>query len=144
METFAIIVAAAVFIGVVAFLVGMTLRHIRTEKTSSGVRRIWGNFGLSITLAILFFVTWAAQAIVHWSDYAQQQHTHGETATAGGYFVEFAQSTLENWQSEFLQLFSFVVLAAALIHRGSAESKDSDDRMEARLRRIEQKLDERV
>lgn len=56
--------------------------------------------------------------------------------------MEFGQSTLENWQSEFLQLFSFVVFSAVLIHRGSAESKDSDDRMEEALQRIEKKLDE--
>jgi hypothetical protein len=30
-----------------------------------------------------------------------------------------------------------------LIHHGSAESKDSDERMENTLRRIEQKLDEK-
>jgi hypothetical protein len=47
----------------------------------------------------------------------------------------------ENWQSEFLQLFSFVVLAAVFIHHGSAESKDSDDRMEAKIDRIVSKLD---
>jgi hypothetical protein len=33
-----------------------------------------------------------------------------------------------------------VVLAALYIHKGSAESKDSDDRMEASLRRIEERL----
>jgi hypothetical protein len=44
-------------------------------------------------------------------------------------------------QSEFLQLFSFVVLAALFIHRGSAESKDSVDRMEAALKRMEERLD---
>ena len=56
--------------------------------------------------------------------------------------MEFGQSTLENWQSEFLQLFSFVVFSAVLIHRGSAESRDGDDRMEETLQRIEKKLDE--
>jgi hypothetical protein len=53
----------------------------------------------------------------------------------------FAQATLENWQSEFLQLFSFVVLAALLIHRGSGESKDGDERMEDMLKRIEKRLE---
>jgi hypothetical protein len=51
------------------------------------------------------------------------------------------ESTLENWQSEFLQLFSFVVLAAAYIHRGSAESRDSEDRMEQMLKDIKAKLE---
>jgi hypothetical protein len=34
-----------------------------------------------------------------------------------------------------------VVLSAVLIHQGSAESKDSDDRIEDALERSEQKLD---
>ena len=50
------------------------------------------------------------------------------------------QSTFENWQSEFLQLFSFVVLAALYIHKGSAESKDGEEKIEASLRRIEEHL----
>ena len=44
------------------------------------------------------------------------------------------------WQSEFLQLFSFVVMAALVIHKGSAESKDGEEKIEASLRRIEEKL----
>jgi hypothetical protein len=44
--------------------------------------------------------------------------------------VEFGQWTLENWQSEFLQLFSFVVVSAVLIHHGSSESKDGTERIE--------------
>ena len=42
---------------------------------------------------------------------------------------QFWESTLENWQSEFLQMFSFAVLSALFIHRGSAESKDSDEQI---------------
>ena len=55
----------------------------------------------------------------------------------GDFTAEFPQSTLENWQSEFLQLFSFVVMSALLIHKGRAKSKDRDDRMEEALKRIE-------
>jgi hypothetical protein len=32
--------------------------------------------------------------------------------------MRFGLSTFENWQSEFLQLFSFVVFSAILIHHG--------------------------
>jgi Domain of unknown function (DUF6766) len=60
----------------------------------------------------------------------------------GDFVIEFGQSTLENWQSEFLQLFSFVVLSALLIHRGSGESKDSADRMEQKIDGIAKRLDE--
>jgi hypothetical protein len=41
-----------------------------------------------------------------------------------------------------LQLFSFVVLAAMLIYRGSAESKDSDDRIEKKIDENAKRLDE--
>jgi hypothetical protein len=44
--------------------------------------------------------------------------------------------------SEFLQLAAFVVLTALLIFEGSAESKDGDDRMEAKLDAVLSKLDE--
>lgn len=40
-------------------------------------------------------------------------------------------STFENWKSEFLQLFTMVVLVSFLIHRGSQESKDSDAELRA-------------
>ena len=142
METISTIVAAVVFVGVVGYLVTMMLRHIRSEMRRSGVRKVFSNFGLSISLALLFLVTWVAQAVVEWSVFASDQRLHGEAPKLTDYFVEFSQSTLENWQSEFLQLFSFVVLAAVLIHRGSAESKDGDERMEAALARIEKRLDE--
>jgi hypothetical protein len=47
---------------------------------------------------------------------------------------------LENWQSEFLQLLTFVVLTASFIHRGTHESRDSDDEMKAILQRLEARI----
>ena len=44
--------------------------------------------------------------------------------------------------SEFLQLAAFVVLTAFLIFEGSAESKDSDERLEAKVDAIISRLDE--
>ena len=59
-----------------------------------------------------------------------------------GYIWNFLAATFENWQSEFLQLLAMVVLTSFLIHRGSAESKDSNDRMESKLDAIQDRLDE--
>jgi Domain of unknown function (DUF6766) len=86
-------------------------------------------------------VSWGGQAFSEWRTYVQDQLDHRQPALAGEFLMEFGESTLENWQSEFLQLFSFVVLAALFVHRGSAESKDSDDRMEEKIDRIVKKLD---
>jgi hypothetical protein len=134
-------VVVGIILATVAWLVGSMVRSIVDERRSSGVRGIWKNFGLSIAFCILFFGSWLGQGIAEWQTFVDQQQAHGEQATIGDFTAEFTQSTLENWQSEFLQLFSFVVMSALLIHRGSAESKDGDERMEAALKRIEAKLD---
>ena len=134
------LISVAVMVAVAGYLVGSMLHSIRQEKKSENLRKTWKNFGLSIAFAILFFVSWAAQGLSEWQQYKEQQLQHGDQVELTGFVNEFAQSTLENWQSEFLQLFSFVVLSAVFIHHGSAESKDSDDRMEQTLRRIEDRV----
>ena len=141
-DTVVITVTIAVLIGVVGYLVATMVRAIQNEKRQSHLRRTWANFGLSIALALLFFVSWVGQAVAEWGAYRHEQQDHDQPVEVAEYLVQFGQSTLENWQSEFLQLFSFVVLAAILIHRGSAESRDSEDRIEAKVDEIARRLDE--
>jgi len=132
------VVATILALGSLLFIVWSLVRSIVNER--SGERSVWREFGLGLALMCLFFATWIGQAIAEWQTFTDEQHEHGEPVTAGDFFTEFAQSTLENWQSEFLQLFAFVVLAALYLHKGSAESKDGDEKMEASLRRIEERL----
>jgi hypothetical protein len=131
-----------VMLGIVGYLVGSLLKSIVDERRSSRVRKVWKHFGLSIAFCVLFFTSWVAQGVVEWQVFVDQQRAHREDVRVVDYLQEFSQSTLENWQSEFLQLFSFVVMSALLIHRGSAESKDSDERMQQSLQRIEERLEE--
>ncbi len=140
MEAFAVVVSVVVLIGVAGYLLGSLFRNIQSERRSSNVRKIWSNFGLSIAFATLFLVSWISQAVVQWPVFAEQQRDHGEQPRGVEYFLEFSQSTLENWQSEFLQLFSFVVLAALFIHHGSAESKDGEERIEELVKKIADKV----
>jgi hypothetical protein len=125
-------------IGTLLFLIGSTLRSIRDERSPG--RSLWREFGLTFALMILFFLSWIGQLIAEWQVFTDEQASHGESAKVGDFVAEFSQSTLENWQSEFLQLFTFVTLAALYIHKGSGESKDGDEKLEASLRRIEQHL----
>jgi hypothetical protein len=126
-------------LGVTAYLVGTLLRSIQNEKKTR--MRLWKNFGLSLGFCFLFFLTWIAHGVAQWQTYTDQQREHKEPVEMGDFVADFSQATLENWQSEFLQLFSFTIMAAVLIHKGSAESKDSDDRIEEAIQRIEKKLD---
>ncbi len=65
----------------------------------------------------------------------------GRRRRADGYVWSWAQATFENWQSEFLQVFVFIVLTTFLVHRKSHELPDTDYETEASLRRIEAMLD---
>jgi hypothetical protein len=100
-----------------------------------------GRYGLTVVLGTLFLVSWIGQFLVQLVQVTNEASQHGEPFSWGEFWPGFWQSTLENWQSEFLQLLTFVLLTAFFIHRGSAESKDSDDEMQVTLERIERRLE---
>jgi hypothetical protein len=105
--------------------------------------RVWRDYSLSLVLAALFLVAWALQTWMGWVEFGAEQQAHGQAAAVfgeDGYVWRWGQATFENWQSEFLQLLTFVVLTTYLIHRGSHESKDSDEAMQAQLDRIERRV----
>lgn len=104
-------------------------------------RSLWQRYNLSIVLLIAFLASWVGQAITEWFVVSMEAEQHGSSATVSDYLWEFGQSTLENWQSEFLQLLTFVVLTTILVHLGSPESRDSDEQTEATLERIEAKVE---
>jgi len=103
------------------------------------MRRFLSSYGLSVALAVFFLLSWLVQSVAGWSEYASEQEAHNQIATLfgdGGYIWGWLQSTFENWQSEFLQLFTFVVLSAFLLHRHSHESKDGQDQMQAQIEEL--------
>ncbi len=108
------------------------------------MRTLFRDYGLAVVLALLFIVSWLIQSLTGWVEFVADQQSHGEVAQLfgdSGYFWRWMQATFENWQSEFLQLFTMVVLTAFLIHKGSSESKDSDDEMMLQLSAIRDQLD---
>jgi hypothetical protein len=105
--------------------------------------RFLRDYSLGITLAVLFIVSWIAQGLFGWVEFAGQQQSHGEVAELwgpSGYFWTWMAATFENWQSEFLQLFTMAVLTAFLIHKGSSESKDGDDELLLQITAIRAEL----
>jgi hypothetical protein len=78
---------------------------------------------LGLLFAVLFLATWAAQLVVQWFEFVDDQQAHDQPAAfwSSDFWVTFWQATLENWQSEFLQLGSFVIAAGYLVYKGSSE-----------------------
>ncbi|MFC7398916.1 DUF6766 family protein [Chelatococcus sp. GCM10030263] len=68
-----------------------------------------------------------------WFAYVNEQQAHDQPLLTSEYLVEMMRDTLENWQSEFLQLLWQVGGLAFLLYVGSPQSKEGDDRMEAKL-----------
>lgn len=104
-----------------------TQRKALPEPSSSPLRRVAWENGLSVVLIILFLGTWIGQSVAGMLDFNEDQRSHGQppvsylTYLTTGHFVE---ATAENWESEFLQMGMFVLLTAWLRQKGSAESKD--------------------
>jgi uncharacterized protein DUF6766 len=91
---------------------------------------------LLLVMLTIWLGSWFAQSVAGWSAYNDEQLQHHEaTVNWLGYIgsADFWESTLENWQSEFLQLTAFTVAAAYLVYKGSSESSDGGERIEAKL-----------
>lgn len=98
---------------------------------------------LSLILGALFLLTLLGQYYFQYLHEVKDAARHGEPAAgalSGDFLQSFLASALENWQSEFLQLASFVVLATYFIHRGSPQSRDGDDEMAADIKAIKNKI----
>ena len=93
------------------------------------MQKIFRQNGLSIVMTVLFLLFLVGQAVSGMYEYNDEQQQHGQPTVAFGSYLgtsHFMEATMENWESEFLQMFAFVVLTACLYQKGSAESKDPD------------------
>lgn len=117
------------------------------SEPSTTLRQPSGNWFhdhlLSLTLFGLFFISWIGQLYFQYRQEVHEALQHGDSAPAffsSEFWVTFMSSVLENWQSEFLQLATMVLLTAYLIHRDSPQSRDSSDEMSADIKAIRAKL----
>lgn len=94
------------------------------ERSKRGY--IWVTLGF-------FLVSLAVHWTFAWFAYVQEQQEHGQPVQAAGYFNKTLRDTMENWQSEFLQLMWQVAGLSFLLYVGSPQSKESSERMEAKI-----------
>jgi len=95
---------------------------------------------LWVTL-ILFIVSISLHWFFGWQTFKQEQLEHGQPIVVSNYVVEMLRDTMENWQSEFLQLIWQVAGLAFLWYAGSPQSKEGDERMEEKMDFIIKRLD---
>jgi hypothetical protein len=105
-------------------------RHAKTNSPAwaraGGLRGwVYGN-SLVLVMASIWVWCWFAQSVSGWSENNAERLEHEQQSLSWlGYLgsSDFWQTTLQNWQSEFLAVGSMVVLSIYLRQRGSPESK---------------------
>ncbi len=76
-----------------------------------------------------------------WRAYVNEQSQFHHSIALSDYSVEWARDIFENWQSEFLQLLWQVCGLAWFLYVGSPQSKEANDRQEAKLDEILKLMD---
>ena len=82
--------------------------------------------GLTLALLAMFAVSFAAQIASGRRELNDELTMHGLTPLALGEYLRTGhmwEATLENWESEFLQMAVFIMLTVVLVQRGSPESR---------------------
>ena len=87
---------------------------------------------LWVTLGI-FLVSFILHWYFGWQVFVTEQEAHNQPVVFSDYFSEMMRDTMENWQSEFLQLMWQVAGLAFLLYVGSPTSKEGDDRKEEKI-----------
>jgi hypothetical protein len=98
-----------------------------------GLKTLWTRYNFLWVTLTLFLITLSGHWIFGWLAYVREQQAHGQVVEVAGYTIEIMRDTLENWQSEFLQLIWQLAGLAFLFHIGSPQSKEGDDRMKAKI-----------
>ncbi len=99
--------------------------------------RKWGAVYL---LLLLFLGSWVGHFFTELAEFRSDQSAHHEPFLWADYLTSFAASTLENWQSEWLQLvFQAILLIGAkhLIFRVDGEDLE---RLEAKVDQVNRRL----
>jgi hypothetical protein len=91
------------------------------------MRRLWRENSLGLVFGGLFLIVLALQALAGHATFNQGQLTEGLPPVSLGRYLtsaSFGADVAENWQSEYLQFFLYLVLTVFLFQKGSPESKE--------------------
>ena len=106
-----------------------------------GKMSIWKKKGYVWVTLVFFLFSITLHWIFGWQAFVNEQKAHHQPVVASEYMTEMMRDTMENWQSEFLQLIWQVAGLAFLLQVGSPQSKEGDERKEEKLDYIISVLD---
>lgn len=98
------------------------------------MRNLWRNYSLSIVIGSVFVATWALHLTGEWA-IANLYPPHEEP-----WALAWLTRMAEAWQGELMGVIALIWASAHFYHKGSVESKDRDEKMDAKL----QEIDDRV
>ncbi|TLP60807.1 DUF6766 family protein [Microbispora triticiradicis] len=90
------------------------------------MRRLVRDNALAACFLLLFLLSLAGQSVAGTAAYNEDQVAEGGAPVTWLQYVTsstFAVDVAENWQSEYLQFFLYILITVWLIQRGSPESK---------------------
>lgn len=91
------------------------------------------DYGFFWVTSGFFLISLVGHWVFGWFAYVNEQQDFHHAISVSEYGIEMMRDTMENWQSEFLQLVWQVGGLAMLLHVGSPQSKEGDDRVEAKI-----------
>jgi hypothetical protein len=108
-------------------LIGAHARDSSPKWARARGIRLWiYSNSLLLVMGTIFVGSWFAHSVTGWSEYNAEQIEHEDQPLSWLEYIgsaDFWQTTLQNWQSEFLAVGSMAVFAIYLRQRGSPESK---------------------
>jgi hypothetical protein len=108
-------------------------RNNQSKKEFAMQGSNWKRYGYGWVTLAFFLISLVGHWVFGWFSYLDEQRQLGAPIEVSGYVVQMSRDTLENWQSEFLQLLWQVGGLAFLLYVGSPQSKEGDDRIEAKI-----------
>ena len=106
------------------------------HSNDQGKPRFAKAYGFGLFTGALFLFSWIGQWVTQLIVERNDAAAHGEAFHWSDFWPQFLASTFENWQSEFLQLVWQAAGLAIFFFWGSSQSKESDERIEAKLDRL--------
>jgi hypothetical protein len=114
----------------------MTYQSIRRQGLHTTTSSIWRRFGFAWVTGTLFIVSLLGHWWLAWLAYENEQRTHQAPVEVSEFLSVVGRDTLENWQSEFLQLLWQVAGLTYLFYEGSPQSREGSDWLECKIDEI--------